>query len=239
MTHIAIIEDQIETAQILMQLIENFARENNTEFDIHHFENGERFLSSLSTPYDLVFMDIELPGINGMDTATKLREVNAQCLLIFVTNMAQFAVKGYAVDALDFIVKPIQAYDFSLKLKRAYKKLLAARPREISIKVNGVLKVLRTNDIYYVEVDGHQVIYHTSKGNFETWSTLNEVETILGQDPFSRSNSCYLVNLRYVSEIRTNSIVVHGEELQTSRRRHKDFINDLTDYLGRGGIRKL
>ena len=239
MIHIAIIEDQIETAKMLMQFITVFAQENNTEFAIHHFENGEDFLASLSTPYDLVFMDIELPGINGMDTATKLREVNQQCLLIFVTNMAQFAVKGYAVDAMDFIVKPIQAYDFSFKLKRAYQKLLASRPREISIKINGVLKILRTTEIYYVEVDGHQVIYHTSKGNFETWSTLSEVETMLGPDPFSRSNSCYLVNLRYVSEIRTNSIVVHGEELQTSRRRHKDFINDLTDYLGRGGIRKL
>lgn len=238
MFHIAIIEDQIETAKTLMQFITMFAQENNTEMDMRHFENGEDFLASLSTPYDLVFMDIELSGINGMDAAIKFREVNQQCQLIFVTNMAQFAVKGYAVDATDFIVKPIQAYDFSLKLKRAYQKLLASRPREISIRVNGVIKILRSNDIYYVEVDGHQVIYHTSKGDFETWSTLGEVENLLGKDPFSRSNSCYLVNLRYVSEIRANSIIVHGEELQTSRRRHKDFINDLTDYLGRGGIRK-
>ena len=76
--------------------------------------------------YDIVFMDIELPGINGMEAAHRLREIDQQVILIFVTNMAQFAVKGYEVDALDYIIKPAQYGPLSIKLDRAAQRWRAA-----------------------------------------------------------------------------------------------------------------
>ena len=104
MFKIAIVEDNRAAMEKLQGYLERYAQENNEKFDIASFGDALAFLDSYRRIYDMVFMDIELPFINGMEAAQRLREIDKQVVLLFVTNMAQFAVKGYEVDALDYLV---------------------------------------------------------------------------------------------------------------------------------------
>ena len=115
---IAIVEDNSASAEKLRGYLRQYGEENQKEFDITLFGDAVSFLDRYS-PFDMVFMDIELPGMDGMEAARRLREVDLQAILLFVTNMARFAVKCYEVDAMDYLVKPVQYGSFSLKLRRA------------------------------------------------------------------------------------------------------------------------
>ena len=130
--NIAIIEDQPEEVKRLKTYFARYTTQHEVTFSISCFDNAETFLACYRPVYDIVLMDIMLPGSNGMDAAVKLRQIDKMVTLIFVTNMAQFAVKGYEVDAFDFVVKPVTYPHFTMKLQRALNKLSNQQDKQIS-----------------------------------------------------------------------------------------------------------
>jgi DNA-binding LytR/AlgR family response regulator len=102
---IAIVEDEQTAAQELKRCLNRYQNERHQELKITRFDNSITFLNDVCTSYDIVFMDIEMPYMNGMQAAAEMRKINTETCLIFVTNMAQYAIKGYEVDAMDFILK--------------------------------------------------------------------------------------------------------------------------------------
>ena len=108
MLRCAIVEDSPRELEHLKECLARYSAERDIPLETTAFGDAASFLEHYRADYDIVFMDIELPGINGMEAAHRLREIDRQVILIFVTNMAQFAVKGYEVDALDYIIKPAQ-----------------------------------------------------------------------------------------------------------------------------------
>ena len=112
MYQIISIEDDPAEAEVLRHHVERFSRENNVELSLTWLRTAADFLER-HRPADLILMDIDLPGISGMEAATLLRSYDSETPLIFVTNLAQFAIKGYEVDALDFVVKPVGYHDFA------------------------------------------------------------------------------------------------------------------------------
>ena len=140
-------------------------------------------LLDASRTYDICLLDIQLPGINGMEAAHRLREIDRQVILIFVTNMAQFAVKGYEVDALDYIIKPAQYGPLSIKLDRAAQRWRAAAESVMVALPTGTQRLLLW-EIYYIEVQGHKLTYHTEKGQLPGTGTLQDAEQRLhGKGP--------------------------------------------------------
>lgn len=234
--NIAIIEDEIKTQKLLKSYFADFTRKKGEEFQISCFDNPITFLANYKANYDIVLMDIELPHMNGMDASHKLREMDKTVTLIFVTNMAQFAVEGYSVNAFDYIVKPISSDDFSLKLERAILRIKSNIDPKIKILVNYAVKLVSISQIKYVEVIGHKLVYHTLDGeNYPTTGTLKDVEAKLHLKGFAKCNSCYLVNLRHVSEVDGQTVTVGGEVLQISYPKRKDFMRALNNFLGNGG----
>ena len=235
MTNIAIVEDDVKTQELLKSYLADFTAKSGEEFRVHCFENPVNFLTDYRANYDIVLMDIELPHMNGMEVSHKLREMDKSVTLIFVTNMAQFAVEGYAVDAFDYIVKPVSCDDFALKLDRALKRIRRASDVKLKIAVNYSIKLILSSQLKYVEVIGHKLIYHTvSDGNLTTTGTLKEVEEKLAGKGFAKCNNCYLVNLRFVTGIEKQTVTVGDEELQISYPKRKDFMRALNDHLGSG-----
>lgn len=108
MLRCAIVEDTAQELEHLQNGLKRYSAERALPLNVTAFGNAADFLEHYCADYDIVFMDIELPGLNGMEAAHRLREIDRQVILIFVTNMAQYAVKGYEVDALDYIIKPAQ-----------------------------------------------------------------------------------------------------------------------------------
>ena len=232
---VAIVEDDASEASNLISYFHQYEKEANVVFEIRPFPSGEAFLSSYQPVYDLVLMDIGLPGLNGMETAIRFREMDTKATLIFVTNMTQYAVHGYEVDAADYVLKPVSYPRFAIKLKRAMRKLEDKRDSEVVLNLPEGLYRLPASQIYYIEISSHDLCYHTTTGDYQTYGSLKQVEKNLNSRQFVRCNSCYLVNLAYVRGIRENQVQVGNILLQMSRPKKKEFLQALNDYLG-GGI---
>lgn len=229
---VCIVEDNPDATEKLKLYLAEYGKKNKYEFSVTHYDDPLDFLEEFRGNYEFIFMDIELPHLDGMETVRRLRKIDKRVIVIFVTNMAQYAVKGYEVDALDFIVKPVQYMGFCVKLDRAVERFKALKDKEIWITERGNMRRLFLSQIKYIEVAHHSVIYHTTEGNYKTYGQLKSVIEQLGDSPFALCNRCYLVNLRFVTAIEEMSVVVGGETLQISRNKKKDFLQSLNDFLG-------
>ena len=234
--NVAVVEDSPEWTKTLHEFFGVFTKNEGVDFSVRFFASGEDFLGDYNEgQYQIVLMDIELPGLNGMQTAKKLREIDKEVSLIFVTNLAQYAVEGYEVDAFDFIVKPFTYYHFSVKISRLLKRLEIKRDVKFWIKViGGERKEINSANLKYVEVIRHSLIYHTTEGNFTVLGTMtNAVEQLKGA-AFELCNRCYLINLKYVTGIRQYDVVVGGEILQMSHLKRNGFLDALNKYISGG-----
>ena len=177
-------------------------------------------------------MDIEMPHLNGMEAAQKIRGLDKEVVIVFITNMAQYAIKGYEVDALDFILKPLNYYTFSMRFTRAVGRVKNREGKRICLNLPDGAKFLDSREIYYVEIHNRMLHYHTKAGVFTIRGALKDVQEELEDWHFVKCNQCYLVNLKYVSEIRKNIAVVGGDELEISRRNRPAFLSAVVDFLG-------
>lgn len=234
MIKVAIVEDEKEPAETLTSYLERYGQEEDSRFDITHFTNAVTLLDGYKPAYDVIFMDVLLPDMNGMDAAAKLRELDKKIILVFVTNMAQFAVKGYEVDALDFIVKPLTYDSFAMKMER----IMRARSRNfgkvLKIFYDGNVKLISVNEVSRIEVMNHDLYYHTDAGVVRARGSLGELEKQLQPYDFVRCSVSCLVNLRYVKDICGDNIYIGGEAVRISRAKKKEFLQRLADYLGKG-----
>lgn len=232
MYNIAIVEDDKSFADLLSSYIKRFGEEESEEFNIIHYPNGMLFLENYRAVHDIVFMDIAMPDFDGMETARQLRKVDENVKLIFATNMAQFAINGYEVDAIDFMLKPVNYFQLSVKMKKAIKSIGKNADVSFFIKHDEELKKIYERELLYVEVQNHWLIYHTTGGNYKIRGTLNKLKDQMVGHSFAQCNSCYLVNLNYVNKIVDNTVTVGKEKLQISHSRKKEFLALLANYMG-------
>ena len=232
MLHIAIVEDEQQYSQQLQEYIQRYAQEHELECSVKVFGDGTQVLDQYTGEFDIILLDIEMPQMNGMEAATRIRQMDRDVVLMFVTNMIQYAINGYEVGALDFVLKPVNYYTFSIRFTRAIER---ARERESGqVLLNMPDRVLRmdTHPICYIEIRDRVLHYHTEIGEFVLRGTMQAVEKELERYHFMRCNHWYLVNLRHVTEIRKDVVVVAGNELEISRRNRTAFLTALTNYIG-------
>ena len=232
---IAVVEDSPADAQTAQSYLDRYAAEHNVTFEIKLFTDSAAFLAGYLPVYDLVMMDISLPGLSGLEAAARLRRMDQSVTLVFVTSLARYASKGYEVDATDFLVKPVTYPNFEAKLRRALTRCTHFADRQYVIPLSDGIYRIALSRIKYIETDGHTLIYHTTEGNIPSPGLLKDVEKGLDPRQFVRCNRCYLVNLAYAKVIREHTLIIDGDELQISRPKRKAFLAALNDYLG-GGI---
>ncbi len=233
MFNFAIVEDEKAAASALKGFVETYCEENKIRANIVCFDSAAGLLKNYKPVFDVIFMDIMLPNLNGMDAAKRLRELDNRVVLIFVTNMANFAVKGYEVDALDFIIKPVVYDSFAMKMRKAVSVARREKGIDIKIQIDGSIKILPAAKIRYIEVNKHNLIYHSEDGIFHSRGTISALEKRLAEENFVRCNVCYLVNLKYVTGVNGDNLTIAGQNLKISRARKKEFLQGLTNYLGK------
>lgn len=233
MIRIAIVEDTKEDASKLRRHLNRYAEENNQQISIKVFENGSVFLTEYSPVYDVVFMDIVMPLIDGLTVAQKLRMKDESVPLVFVTDMAQYALEGYKVNAMDFFVKPITYFDLKLRMDRI-SKLLQRKSASVAIRMSGKgTAAVDSRDICYIEVIDKEMIYHTTAGTFTTRSNgLKKLASDLERFNFVRCSSSYLVNLHWVTRLSDDTVTVAGDCLKISRGQKKEFLSKLSSFWG-------
>ena len=116
MIRIGIVDDEKQERDQLKQALARFGAENGTELNVQEFDCAAVYLAAQDRDFDILFLDIDMPQMSGMELAEKIRETDQDVILIFCTNLQQFALNGYSVGALGFIVKPIQWYSFHIWL---------------------------------------------------------------------------------------------------------------------------
>ncbi len=233
MIRIALVEDDAQYRRELKQYLEQYAREKCEELDIRIFTDGDEIAQDYRAEYDIIFMDILMRFMNGMQAAREIRKKDEEVIIIFVTNTAQYAISGYEVNALDYVLKPINYYAFSKTMERALSKVKRAEDKFIVISNKRSAYKVNENAVAYVEINGHSLIYHTRDGDYNAVGTMKEVEEELVGDSFFRCNKCYLVNLKYVDAIEGDDALVDGVPVQISRSRKKAFMEALNAYMSR------
>lgn len=233
MMRIAVVEDNKECADRLVEYLNRFAEEDDRQFEIVPFRDGMDLIKLYRSNWDIIFMDIEMPLLNGMDAAREIRKSDSVVTIIFVTKMAQYAIHGYEVDAMDFILKPVNYFPFSLKLRKAISHIENRKAEEmVYLPLVGVTKRLPLKDLYYVEMMDHKLLFHTAEGVLSVSGTLKHWEETLHPFHFARCNNGYLVNLEKVTSFRKDEVIVGGDALIVSRPRRKEFFGKLSDYIG-------
>ena len=231
---VLIVEDNADERSWLRGCVEKYASEHNDEFAITEYESAIPLIEA-SRAFDLIFLDINLPcGINGMEAARILRTYDETTQIVFVTDLAQYAVRGYEVDALGFIVKPISYYGISRYLDKALRVIRRNIGKNITVPLKRGLRMFPSTELVFAETAGHNLVYHLASGQpITARGSLSKLVEELEGEPFVRIASSFLVNMDHVRAIEEGSVVMStGETLYFTRARKKEALATITSYLG-------
>lgn len=232
MVKVAVVDDEQKERDLLIQCYRELQMEVREELQIDTFQSGDDLLENYDYSYDLICLDIDMEGKDGICTAKEIRRQDERVIIMFITNMAQMAIRGYEVQALDFVLKPVNYYSFAMKMKKAFNMIENKKSKNIVVSTTDGMRKISTNDLYYVEVNGHYLQYHTLTGVVRQKATMKELEDKLSGLSFKRCNNCYLVNLKYVDCVSKDDLKIGGEWLKISRPRKKEFLQALANYMG-------
>lgn len=203
----------------------------NSEYDIDTFSGGSSLYEAfLKNPFDLVFLDIEMPGIDGITLAKRLRAVSENVQIVFLTSHIEYALEGYEVNALRYLVKPVDMNKLSEVLKFIQDK--KNNSRQIMIKQEGEDIVIDISDVIYIESLDKNVRIVTSKSEYITRYNISDYEEELKNSGFFRSHRSYLISLSKVKKIVKNDVVMDGDiSLPVSRSNVKALKEALYAYV--------
>ena len=235
--NVAIVEDCQEDLTNCLSLLDQYSKEKNVKFDIQTFENGDSFLMRFKSQYDFIILDINLSAMNGIDVARTIREKDEEVIIMFATNLAKYATRGYEVDAIDFVLKPLTYASFYLRLEKVMKKLYKKNEYFIVVSSDGGFNKISINEVLYIEVIAHDIIFHLSNGQeLMTSGTLKKYEEQLKKYWFIRCNSCYLVNASKIKRVEKLEIqLVNDEVVAISHPKKKLFMETFRKYVLKEG----
>lgn len=180
-------------------------------------------------------LDIEMSEMDGMAAARRIRERDDKVVIVFITAAPQYAISGYEVRALSYLLKPLPWFAFSQELKKSIDMVRRNGDDSMLIETGNGQMRLNLADILYLESIRHTIVIHTLDGKYSINGTLKDMEAKLADRHFFRSNSCYLVNLKHVTGVADQDCIMSDDErLRVSRPRKKAFLAALADYMGGG-----
>ncbi len=233
MYNIIIVEDTLSDSDKLEKYVRLFFERAERECAIRVFQDGLEMLDAFKCHEDIIFLDIDLPNINGMDLAKRIREKDEDVTIIFVSNLSKFALKGYEVNALDYIIKPFNYTNIEHRLNRVLNIKKRSKDKSILLKINASTNIVCDLDtILYIEKDGNYLIFHTEKEEYRVRGSFSMFESKLHENAFSYCMKGILVNLAYVEKTTQDSVYLKGVTLPIARHRKKEFIDDLFNYFG-------
>lgn len=234
MIRIAIVEDSETDAGQLCACIEAWRTAHEAEtMQCTVYRDAVQFLEQGGATADLVFMDIELPYKNGMDAAAEFRKYNPDAVLIFVTWATKYAVRGYAVDAIGYLVKPVgerafsQVFEKGLRLHRE-----RTRQQTLVLKTKQGMINVSTDKIQYIEAEAHQLHVYTEDAVYNVWSAVDKMLEALPES-FVRCHKGYIVNLKHVYAVEKDGVSILGRpevRVPISRPKRTEFMERMMQF---------
>lgn len=233
MINICIVEDESDQADLLRNYIQTYGNKTNRQFNITHFTDGIDLVDEYRTQFDIILLDIQMKHLDGMVAAEKIRKVDADVVIIFITSTVRYAVQGYAVDALGYVLKPVPYLQFEQLFDKAISRVMTKKEKlYIRVSVDERQLKLDCDNIYYIESQRNNVCIHCADEDYITAGPLKKFEEMLGGHGFSKCHNAYIVNLSYVEGVRKEEVLLtSGTVLPISRARKKEFMMALTEDI--------
>lgn len=233
MIKIAIVDDSTEFLNQQNNHLIKYQNENHISFDIHKYSNGIAFLEEYSCDFDIVFMDMQMPYMNGLDVCKKLREKDENVAIVFVTIVKELAIQGYEVSAMYYLIKPLVYEDFSNKMNSILSRRKSREGRALLLKENGSMIRVELKDIMLIESENHWCVFTLNDGKtYKKLITMKNMEEDMGNE-FLRAGKSYLINSTYVTGWNRNDVTLKGgRTIAISRSKKKEFLDDLAKWFG-------
>ena len=235
MLSIALIEDDPGFLKKLTEFVDRILKEKNVKYVLLSYANPKEFFFAYEKQFDLILTDIDMPEMNGYEAAKKIREMDKDVTLVFVTQLAQFAIKGYEVDAVDYILKPFNFDSFRLKMNRILQHIKVKDSGSLLVSLSSREKVhIKYSDLLCISSDDHFLEFVTTKKTYDAFGTLKKYEGLL-DDSFFRCHSGFIINLAYVERLSKGVIrLTNGKEIPLARSKRKEFVQTMQRYFLRG-----
>ena len=235
---IAICEDNIDEFNIIHKYIMNWADENNININVDKFQSAESFLFEWTdyNKYDVIFLDIKMKKISGIELSNLIREKNKSIDIVFTTGIFDYALHGYKVDAIQYLLKPIKQDDIHLCLNKVLNRIEHSNNLSQFMVIQTSKEIIKLNydEIYYFDMFSPNIIIYTLKDKIILRKAISDIEKDIKCNSFIRCHRSYIVNLKYVKSISKNTIILeNGINIPLSRNKYKEVNNYFIKYLCR------
>lgn len=232
---IAVCEDQVAQSDLLNIQIKNWAKEKYISISIDNFATAESFLFQWSdyNKYDVIFLDIKMAKMSGIELSNIIREKNKDVEIVFVTGFFKYALHGYRVGALQYLIKPIESSDLYFCLDKSLNRITNEFKESILI-LETTKKTIKLdyNDINYCIMFSPYIDIHTNSEKITLRKKISEIEKILPSEYFIRCHRSYIVNVKYIKAIiKNNVLIVSGLKIPISRGKYKEVNDAFINYI--------
>lgn len=244
--NIAIVEDEKAHAAVLTHFLEAWAQERNVAYSIREFPNAAAFLFEWeqNQAWNALFFDIQMPGINGMELAKRVRSENRRVSIVFVTGITDYLLQGYEVEALHYLIKPVDTEKIDCCMERILtryreqegEKVILTEARELVDGQRGGRVTLRLlpEDILYIEAFAHNTELYTREKHYFVSDSISAWRERLPKETFCSCHRSYLVNLFHVVRLEKASIVLDdGRHVPLSKKSYRDVNQAFIRYYSR------
>ena len=220
--------------------IEQYGKENHIEVKTTSYISGTQLLLNYQKrKFDIIFLDVSMPGLNGLETAEEIRCMDREVSIVFCTAYYTIsnASRGFEIEAEDFLAKPLLYKKIQKVLDKVYKKKLLKAEEKLFLKCQDGLITVQLSDIIYIKTKNKILLLHTTDGEIEINQKIGELEKRLGNKLFYRCHNSYMVNLDYVEGLQSDSVLVkdrthHIKNIPISKYRKEEFLKTLAGYMG-------
>lgn len=231
--YVAICDDNRFCNQLLSDFIKKYNSDTKYNIISNYFLNGISLLKQDLQKYHIFILDIEMDGINGIETALEIRKQNKRAVIWFLTGSSNYLMEGYQAEAYKYLLKPLYYESFCKEFYDTIRWLKEKAVHVITIQNKGEFTQIDINDINYIEVFGHRLILHTDSYKIETVEALHTIESSLTNWDFYRIHRSYLINVNKVKTLRKTEIIMKNNKcLPLSKYKEKDFKEYYTRVCG-------
>ena len=232
MINIGICEDELHYRVNIKDMLGDILSTYSINYKIYEFSSGEELLSNYPKDLDILIMDIQMKIINGMDTARKIREFDQNLEIIFMTSFSEFMQEGYEVKAYRYILKPISERKISRNILPCINEIMKKKNNYLTINVKNYVDRIKIDSIVYIETDRPNILIYTNDNKYTTKLSISKIDKILREHGFFRCHNSYIVNLKLVESMNSNTLKIGEKYIPISKYRVKELKLALTNILG-------